>query len=75
MNGKNEVINPEYDYKQFVLKNYLKMFVEILSILNKSIAIFHINWVRKVKWVYNFFVSAFLNFNIRSSTFHASVAK
>jgi hypothetical protein len=47
----------------------------LLAILNKAILVFHINWVRKIKWLYNFISSVFVNFNIKSGNFHASVAQ
>lgn len=72
--NKVEVLTPEYDYKQFVLRNYIKIFGYLLLILNKTIHTFHINWIRKIKWLYNFIVSSFSNFNIKTTVFHASVA-
>lgn len=74
-NNKVENLSPEYDYKQFVLKNYIKIFRFLLSLLNKAILTFHINWIRKVKWLYNFVSTIFVNFGIKTTQFHASIAK
>lgn len=73
-NSKIENVSPEYDYKQFVLKNYLKIFGLFLSFLNQIILTFQTNWIRKIKWLYNFVTAIFVNFGIKTNHFHASIA-
>lgn len=51
------------------------MFYHLLVILNKSIVSIGMSWLRKIKWLYNYVMTIFINFTIRNSNFHESISK
>lgn len=64
----------EYDSRQEIHKNYLKIMQNLLRILNRSISSFGLNWLRKIKWLYEFIVTFFVTFEVKGSNFHESIA-
>lgn len=73
-NEKTECLLPEYSIKQFRHRVYVKLFVNLLSIVNELIHAVGMSWLRKMKWLFNFILNIFLNFNIKNSQFHESIA-
>lgn len=40
-----------------------------------SISSLHLNWLRKIKWLYSFISNLFINFDIKGANFHESIAQ
>jgi len=73
--AKTDFLPTEYDLKQFIHKNYVSFYLMFLKIINKMISSIGKNWLRKIKWLYNLVNNIFVNFNIKSSQFHESIAQ
>lgn len=71
---KLDILINEYDLKQFIHKNYLSFYLMFLKIINKMISSIGKNWFRKIKWLHNLVINTFINFNIKSTQFHESIA-
>ena len=74
-NTANSQLSVEYNMKQLIQRNYIAIMLNLHKIVNQLITAVGINWLRKVKWLYTFVLNLFVNFDIRGSQFHESIAK
>jgi len=72
--SKLEQMQLEYDHQQFIHKTYQNIYCYFLRMVNQAITGLGLNWLRKIKWLYNFISTLFINFDVRGNNFHESIA-